>query len=290
MFKFRLIFVLIILPLNLSFTQNILFQTESDSSLKTETGFIDNIKNDVISMYKVGVGFAESPLHFDSQDLILTGIIIGATTVSTSLDNPVRNVVRKSQSPFFDRITPFGEEFGNPKYGTALSVILYLGGHILQDKELRKTGLMLTEAMFLNGIITQGLKIAMGRSRPYSNEGNFDIHFMEFEFKNDDYSIPSGHTSTAFTFATVLSERIGNIYASIALYSLAGLTAFQRIYSDAHWISDTIVSAALGTVIGLKVIKLNKEYDNENISSGANLNIIPLINNAGYGVGIALSF
>ena len=288
MTKFRLVIFLVILPLSLSFAQNILLPETSNSSLNAQSGFINDIGDDLSSMCKVGIGFVESPLHFDSEDLILTGIIIGATTVSTSIDNPVRNVVRNSQNPTFDKITPLGEEFGNPKYGTALSVILYLGGHILQDKEIRKTGLMLTEAMFLNGVITQGLKIVTGRSRPYSNEGNFDIHFLKMEFVDRDYSFPSGHTSTAFTFATVLSERIGNIYASIALYSLAGLTAFQRIYSDSHWISDTIVSAALGTVIGLKVIKLNSEYENEN--SDTSLNIVPLINRAGYGVSLALSF
>jgi len=291
MTKTKLIFILGFFPLYLPLAQNILPPTEPDLTLhSSQTGFVYNLSSDVLSMYNVGVGFLESPLHFDTDDLILTGIIAGATTISFTLDNPVRYDLKKSHSPIFDKVTPLGENFGNAKYGTALSGLLYVGGHILQDDELRKTGLILAETIFLNGMVTQGLKIVMGRSRPYNNEGNLDIDFMEMEFNNDEYSLPSGHTSTAFAVATVLSERIDNIYASITLYSLAGLTSFQRIYADKHWLSDTILGAALGTVIALKVIKLNSEDENGNQTSGTSLNVMPVVNRTGYGVGVSLRF
>lgn len=145
------------------------------------------------------------------------------------------------------------------------------------------------ETLFFNGLITQGLKMIMGRARPYLNDGNMDIDFFTFEMDQEDYSMPSGHTSAAFSVATVLSERIENIFASAALYSLAGLTAFQRIYRDQHWFSDTILAAVLGTVIGLKIVKLNSE-ESEVTPKGASVNFVPVFSLNSVGIGISAAF
>ncbi|MDO8549914.1 MAG: phosphatase PAP2 family protein [Ignavibacteria bacterium] len=280
-------FFIIITPLIISvnLTQA---QIQTELNFPTETGLINNLKNDGLSFYNTSIGLLESPFHFDEEDFILTGIIAGATAFSFTFDNPVRNNIGKIQSSSLDRVASFGEKFGNGGYVAGLSGILYLGGHIFQEEELRKTGLMLAEAIFLNGVVTEGLKIITGRSRPFRNEGNHEIDFFEMEFEDGENSLPSGHTSTAFAVATVLSERIDNLYASISLYSLAGLTAFERIYNDKHWLSDTILGAALGTVIGLKVVKLNSKTDNHD--SSIDMNITPVVNSNGYGVGVVLHF
>jgi membrane-associated phospholipid phosphatase len=279
---FLVLFTLFIFQTGISHSQII---TEPSDEINTGLGY--NIKNDVNSFYKTTTGIFNSPFQFGNDDFILTGIIIGATAFSLTFDNPVRNNVAKIQSPALDRVTRVGENFGSGKYVLGLSGALYIGGHIFADKEIRMTGLMLTEAIILNGIVTVGLKVITGRSRPFRNNGNTDIDFLEMEFEDIENSLPSGHTSTAFTVATVLSERIDNIYASVALYSLAGLTAFQRIYSDKHWLSDTVLGAALGTVIGLKVVKLNSEADDP---SSLNLNVTPVVSSGGFGVGLVLNF
>ncbi len=270
---------------SLSFLQA---QSINEIDFDKKPGFIDNIKNDGNSFYNTSLNLITSPFHFDNEDFITTGIIIGATALSFTLDNPVRNNIRKIQNSTLDKTANLGSYFGNGIYAAGLSGILYLGGHIFQEQELRKTGLMLTEAIVLNGLITGGLKVITGRSRPYRNKGNGKIELFAMEFEDDENSLPSGHTSTAFTVATVLSERIDNLYASIALYSLAGLTAFERVYDDKHWISDTVLGAALGTVIGLKVVKLNSE--NENKGSSLNMQITPLVNSNSYGVAVLLHF
>jgi hypothetical protein len=256
---------------------------------RSEAGFPEDIKNDLHSALNTSIGFLKSPLHFTTGDLILTGIIVGATSASIMIDQPIRASVKKIHSPQLDQVMPFGEDFGTVRYTTVLSGALYLGGFLIDDLELRKTGLILMETLFFNGLITQGLKIIVGRSRPYLNDGNMDIDFFTFEMDQEDFSMPSGHTSAAFSVATVLSERIGNIYASAALYSLAGLTAFQRIYRDQHWFSDTILAAALGTVIGLKIVKLNSEESEAN-PKGASLNFVPVFSHNSMGVGISAAF
>ncbi len=261
---------------------------QKNSLQNNSTGFSRDLKDDARSFYETSVGLLNSPFNFDEDDLVVTGLILSATAFSFTFDNPVRNNISKLKSPGLDKFSKWGENFGNGVYVLGLSGVLYLGGHIFTDDELRKTGLMLSEAIILNGIVTTGLKVIFGRSRPFRNNGNTKIDFLEMEFEDVENSLPSGHTSTAFTVATVLSNRIDNPYATIALYSLAGLTAFQRMYADKHWFSDTIMGAALGTVIGLKIIKLNGEDKKENES--VNFNVSPVLTPTGYGVGFVFNF
>ena len=164
-----------------------------------------------------------------------------------SIENQVRSDVSKMHNKSFDKFNEVTEHFGRPIYGGILSGFLYSTGLIFYDNYVKETGQMLAEAIIANGIYTEVLKITLGRARPFTNEPNTEIDFLEFEFETKENSLPSGHTSTAFTIATVLSERFNNIYASLTLYSLASLTAYQRIYSDVHWLSDVVLGAALGT-------------------------------------------
>jgi membrane-associated phospholipid phosphatase len=87
------------------------------------------------------------------------------------------------------------------------------------------------------------------------------FNFFETDF--DHTSFPSGHTVVAFTTSSVLAATIKNTYASIALYSLAGLTAYQRIYSNNHWFSDTVLAAIIGTVVGNALVKINEDRASE---------------------------
>lgn len=218
----------------------------------------------------------------------MTGIIITITGASFSLDNKLRSDVLSTQNRSLDKITFWGEKFGRPVYATILSGLLYSSGLLFKEKHLRETGQILAEAMIFTGIYTQLLKISLGRARPFTGEGNLEIDPLEFEFDSNENSLPSGHTSIAFTVATVLSERIDNMYASIALYSIASLTAYQRIYADVHWFSDTVLGAALGTVIGLKIVKLHEKSNSE--LSDYSLNVFPIITPRNYEVAFSLQF
>jgi membrane-associated phospholipid phosphatase len=284
-YRLRIVFLLLSFS-SFSFAQNN-FGIPSPAIKKP--GIIGNIENDFNSVLSVGWDFFKSPLSYDTQDFLLAGALIGATSLSLTVDTPIRNRVKKTRNNTLNDVTYYGEKFGNPKYGTALSGLLYASGLIINDKELRLTGLMLAEAMFLNGIITQGLKIGLGRPRPYLNEGSGHIEFLEFEFEGKDQSLPSGHTSTAFTIATILSKRIDNIYASAALYSFASLTAFQRIYDDKHWFSDTVLGAAIGTLVGLKIVKLHSKLNTEK-QEGLKINFVPYYNGISTGLGASLIF
>ncbi len=62
--------------------------------------------------------------------------------------------------------------------------------------------------------------------------------------------MPSGHSTVAFAVSSVLANRINNTFASIGLYTLAGITALSRVYHDEHWASDVLLGSAVGYFIG----------------------------------------
>ena len=62
-------------------------------------------------------------------------------------------------------------------------------------------------------------------------------------------SFPSMHVSTTFAVGTVLAESGGDDYRWLRRgigYGFAAATAYARLDSNAHWLSDTVAGAALG--------------------------------------------
>jgi len=104
---------------------------------------------------------------------------------------------------------------------------------------------------------------------------------------NAHNSFPSGHTIAAFTTSSVLAATIKNTYASIALYSLAGLTAYQRIYSNNHWFSDTVLAAIIGTVVGNALVRINDNRFNKEAPDNR-ISILPGINQFGVNLNFSI--
>jgi membrane-associated phospholipid phosphatase len=65
---------------------------------------------------------------------------------------------------------------------------------------------------------------------------------------SDNRSFPSGHSAFAFAGATVLHKEFGHLspWISVAGYSVATLTAVDRVCRDRHHWYDTCAGAAIG--------------------------------------------
>ena len=185
-----------------------------------------------------------------------------------------------------DNITKIGQYYGEVVPAVSLSAGIYTAGLIFSERSVSLTGRLLGESLLYAGTFNMLLKILFSRSRPYNEKGNMD--FWNYKFKNDFYSLPSGNSTVAFTLSTVLAERINNIYATIGLYSLATLTAYQRIYSDNHWFSDIVLGAVIGIVISHAVVNLNKDDPFNN--GGSNDSGVSLKLDGGYGLTFRFAF
>jgi membrane-associated phospholipid phosphatase len=85
-------------------------------------------------------------------------------------------------------------------------------------------------------------------------------------------SFPSGHTTVAFAVSAVLAERIKNPWASVGLYGAATAAAVSRMYTQDHWLSDVVFTAAYTTAIAHAVVKW---FEKENEGDAHAFNIVP---------------
>ena len=112
----------------------------------------------------------------------------------------------------------------------------YVLGRSAGNARAQVVGSALVRAQVLNTLMTQGIKVAVRRTRP--DQGGF--------------SFPSGHTSGTFATATVLQREYG-WRIGLPAYGLAAYVAHSRVQENRHYASDVIFGAAVGIVAGRTV-------------------------------------
>ena len=113
--------------------------------------------------------------------------------------------------------------------------------------------LLVSEATSIALLVDQGVKYAVGRSRPYvwlahggdSRDGNLSFF--------------SGHTTFAFAAASssatlLLSQHApGAEVASALAFGGAAVIGYLRIAAEQHYLTDVLAGAAVGTAVGWAV-------------------------------------
>ena len=199
--------------------------------------------------------FVKQPTTWDGSDWLKIGLVSGGTfLIMETADQPIRTAVLKDQRYY--KSVPI--EFGR-MWGELYSPIVLFGGFALHslitnDIGSRKIAYEIGQASIYAGVLSFLLKLAIGRSRPYLNEGtNFFRPFSSI-FNQDNKSMPSGHSTVAFVLSTVLSRNVKPPVLKVLAYLPAALTLVSRVYQDQHWASDTFAGAALGYFIATWVV------------------------------------
>ncbi|MDX2317106.1 MAG: phosphatase PAP2 family protein [Hyphomicrobiaceae bacterium] len=96
------------------------------------------------------------------------------------------------------------------------------------------------------GLIAALFKNILGRARPklFDTVGQFE--FQLFSFQPDYASIPSGHATTIFAFATVFAILWPR--GRVLLYTVAVWIALSRVFIGMHYFTDVVLGAGLGTI------------------------------------------
>jgi undecaprenyl-diphosphatase len=100
------------------------------------------------------------------------------------------------------------------------------------------------------GLVQVFLKHVACRARP--SAAGAGAFFSEFPCVPAAYAVasfPSGHTTTAFALATLLA--LWYPRGAIGFLGLAGVVGFTRVFLGAHFPSDVLAGAALGTAVAL---------------------------------------
>lgn len=229
----------------------------------------NTLSHDASSSWQNAQTIYTSPLHYSSTQWLTVVSVLSLTAISHTLDEPMRTFARTRQTPTLTTILSIGEFYGNPIGAGLIGGGLYLGGLSGGDASTRLTGKAVLQSVLYAALLTQALKISVGRSRPYQNKGAGD--FNGLSWTNRQWSFPSGHTTIAFAMSASLSVRLKHPATTAGLFALALLTTGHRIYDDQHWLSDTLFGAAIGTSIGLAVGHLinEEEHSGKNLPSQA---------------------
>jgi len=144
---------------------------------------------------------------------------------------------------------------------------IYAVGRVDGQRRVQALGLHTVEGILLADMLTGTIKLVAGRQRPFVDIKNpYDFQLWR-GFKSDVYrSFPSGHSTAAFAFASALTRETqfwwphAAFYIGTVFYGGAALVGASRMYNNMHWASDVMAGAAIGTIVGLKVVKYTHSH------------------------------
>jgi len=99
--------------------------------------------------------------------------------------------------------------------------------------------------------VNLGVKPLAPRRRPLRDEVALAQH--RWVRMPTSTSFPSGHTASAFAFATAVGQRIPALW--IPLRGLALLVGYSRIHTGVHYPGDVVAGAVVGTSCGFAVAR-----------------------------------
>ncbi len=126
----------------------------------------------------------------------------------------------------------------------------------------------------VSGLLAQIVKHLVGRARPPLLSVDGAYHFQGFVLRDALASFPSGHTTSAFAAAVAL----GYMRPDWRRWLLAGAAfiGLSRILVGAHFPSDVVAGAALGSIVS---ITLARNFAHRGLGFGINAGrtrILPL--------------
>ena len=245
------------------------------------------------------VSWGQTPIHGDSihaaqtlftwRDAALAGAFATATIAMFPIDRAAAQHLQDSTTQanrFFKNASREVQYVADPG-SIVIGVSMYGIGRVLHQRNVADLGLHGTEAVVLSGAVTALIKGLAGRSRPYVS---LDTNARDFRlgrgFSSGGYaSFPSGHTSAAFAAAAVVTSESQRWWphqtwlVAPAMYGGATLVGLSRMYNNAHWASDVVLGAAIGTFSGVKVVRYSHGHSNNVIDRTLlGLHLVPLAN------------
>lgn len=203
------------------------------------------------------------------KDALLLGVFALGTAAIAPIDMQIasRLQVPGAQENKFLHYSATGFRLlGDP--GSPLTALgIYAIGRLDGQRRVQSLGLHSFESIIFADMLSGGLKFLAGRQRPFVDiKDPYDFQLWR-GFKSDMYrSFPSGHSTTAFAFASALTRETqfwwphAAFYVGTVFYGGAALVGASRMYNNMHWASDVMAGAAIGTIMGLKVVKYTHSH------------------------------
>ena len=132
-------------------------------------------------------------------------------------------------------------------------------------------GVFASSAMVLSALTTQLLKHLVNAPRPLTwfaeHMPDVQLPLVEGVKMHYRFSFPSGHTTSFFALAFVVSILASqkwpklSPYIQILFFSLAALGGYSRIYLSQHFAKDVFAGVLVGTLITMVCYVIFRRYD-----------------------------
>lgn len=203
-----------------------------------------------------------APLHWQAPQWCL---VVGTTAlagIAYTQDVRINQFTLDNKNDVATTVGNYiAEPWGHGEYAAAIYGSMFLYGTFSHKHQYQYVAMNGVKTFILAAIVVSIPKYAFQRHRPFENDPPNNTLF-EGPFGNFTHtSFPSGHTTEAFAMSTFLALQFKQTkWVAPLVYSLAVLTAMQRVYDNRHWTSDVVVGAALGYGIA-KLVCNKKNWD-----------------------------
>lgn len=179
--------------------------------------------------------------------LILPGVVLA--------DRRLMAALQPQGAPWLVGLLGWGTWLGYGLVDIAVPLSIGLIGRARGDAETWRRGFRGGLAVTLAGLLDQVAKNLVCRSRPGATDaGAFFAGFPCFPVSYALASFPSGHATTAFALATLLS--LWHPRWAAAWFALAALVGWSRIVLGSHFPSDVLGGAVLGSAVVIVLSRL----------------------------------
>ncbi|AMP98317.1 Phosphatidic acid phosphatase [Pedobacter cryoconitis] len=164
-----------------------------------------------------------------------------------SIDNRIMIDLSEHRTPAQTNVFMFLSRYNN-LVNVAVPVGIFTAGVIDNDKGTRQNAMYIASSSAVNLLLTLVIKKIVKRPRPFL--GQIKINAV---YHPGQTSFPSGHTSSAFTTATALTQVYHKWYVIAPAYLWASSVGYSRMYLGVHYPSDVATGALVGTGTSLSM-------------------------------------
>lgn len=196
-----------------------------------------------------------APIRWESRDWKILGLgTLAIAGTAALLDKPVHEASQRVRNGTTDRAAKIFEPFGFYYSFGVLGGFYLTGAAFDNPRAMNVAQDGIASSLIAAGIITPALKFTIGRSRPRQDEGTY-----RFRMFNGNISFPSGHTTEAFAVASVIAAHYDSLWIQTAAYGVATLVGASLIDQNAHFASDVVAGALIGSAVGIAVVRFNAQ-------------------------------
>ncbi|HEX7412349.1 MAG TPA: phosphatase PAP2 family protein [Bacteroidales bacterium] len=197
-----------------------------------------------------------SPFKPSVKKIVGAGVYAGTMYMLISqYDEKIQLFSQKQRTPFANNVSKYVfEPMGGGIYPLIVIASFYTQGVLWNNQKSKKVAMNCVKSFIIAGSFTQVGKFAFSRQGPLVDTPDANKWFKG----NPNRSFFSGHTTTAFSIATVIAEEYKEtIWVPVVSYSLATCAGLSRIHDNAHWASDVLTGALVGYLTGKLIVCKN---------------------------------